>query len=179
MFKKLVIASAILAATSTVALANYSAPYVGVSTGLVNNTTQSGGVFRGMPATVFGGYGTTVNQNIYLAGEIFGTLGTLSLTNAPTTSYSLRSTTSYGLSFIPGLMLADHTMAFARLGLARTNFSNIGSTATGYQAGLGMQTGITQCWDLRGEYDFTSYNSVGHASPMSDLFSIGLVYKFE
>jgi len=174
MFKKLLIASAILAVTSGVALA---APYVGGSVGVDVNTNNNNN-FRGVPFSVFGGYGTTVSQNIYLAGEVFGTVGTASLNDN-----GLKSTYGYGVSVIPGLMLSDRVMAFARAGVVRTHFSPTGvrnTNDTGGQLGLGLQTGLTQNLDLRGEYDYTSYGKFSGLSKVtSDQFSLGLVYRFE
>lgn len=177
MFKKLLIASAILATTSSLAFAE-AAPYIGAGLGVTNNTSSSSS-FRGVTGTVMGGYGATVNQNIYLGGEVFGTGFTTVLDNNTKNSPSLRTTYGYGASFIPGLMLSDHTMTFVRLGAVRTRFSNLNSTSTGGQLGLGMQTNITQNWDLRGEYDYTSYGKVSGISTVSDQFNLGLVYKVE
>jgi opacity protein-like surface antigen len=177
MFKKLLATSAILATCSTMALAG-GAPYLGASLGVVNNTASSGGSFRGIPLTISGGYGALVNQSIYLGGELFGTLGTSTLNNNAIVQ-SLKTTYGYGLGFIPGVMLSDHAMAYMRLGVVKTRFSNIGNTATGGQVGFGMQTSITQNWDLRGEYDYTKYRSISGVSPRSDTFNVGLVYKFE
>ncbi|EKD55148.1 MAG: hypothetical protein ACD_60C00025G0045 [uncultured bacterium] len=177
MLKKIAIASSILAVSSTLSFAS-SAPYLGIGLGLTNNTAGTSN-YRGIPFTISGGYGATVDQNVYLAGEIFANLGTATLNNNPG-GVSLRTTYSYGLSFIPGLMLSDHAMMFIRLGVIKTRFSSLNSNATtGGQAGLGLQTSVTQNWDVRGEYDYTSYRRVGGASPRSDAFNIGLVYKFE
>jgi opacity protein-like surface antigen len=176
MLKKLLIASAILASSTNIALATSSAPYVGVGTGVNVFSSSSGGVYRGVPLNIFGGYGAIIND-VYLGGELFGTLGSLTLDNNPSTKASVKSTSGFGLSFIPGVMLADHTLAFARLSLVRNFFSTINSSATGYQLGAGLQTCLTQNWDLRGEYDYTSFNSIGGVSPRSDAFNVGLVYK--
>jgi len=175
MFKKMLMASAILATTSTVVLAS-GAPYLGASVGIVDNTSSQGS-FRGVPLTVNAGYGVTMNQNLYLAGEIFGVLGTSTLDNN-SISTSLKTTYGYGASFIPGFMLSDHTMAYARLGVVKSRFTNAGKTVTGGQAGLGLQTSLTQNWDLRGEYDYTSYKKFSGVSTKADAFNIGLVYKF-
>lgn len=177
MFKKLLIASAILATTSTVALAD-GAPYLGASLGVVNNTSSQGS-FRGMPLTINGGYGAKVNQTVYLAGELFGVLGTSTLDSNPNPGVrSIKSTYGFGASFIPGLMISDSTMTFLRLGAVKTRFANLGKTVGGGQAGLGLQTSLTQNLDLRGEYDYTKYNKVQGVSIRSDAFNIGLVYKF-
>lgn len=177
MFKKLIVASAILATTSTVALAT-GAPYLGASLGVVDNTS-SGGSFRGMPLTINAGYGAKVNQNLYLAGEVFGVIGTATLDSNPNNGFNSKTTYGYGASFIPGIMLSDHTMTYARLGVVKSRFTNNSATVFGGQAGLGIQTSLTQNWDLRGEYDYTAYNKVSNVSPKADAFNMGLVYKFE
>jgi opacity protein-like surface antigen len=179
MFKKLLIATAILATTSGIAAANLSVPYLGASLG-VNTLTASNGVsYRGVPITVFGGYGAVVSQAIYLGGEVFGTLGTSTLNNNNSVSTSLKTSYGYGVSFMPGYVLTDRTMMFLRAGLVRSRFSSIDANSTGAQLGLGMQTNLLQNWDVRGEYDYTSYNKVGGVKPKSDLFNLGFVYKID
>lgn len=180
MFKKLLIATAILATSSNIAMASVSPLYLGAGLGVNNITASNAGSYRGLPLSIFGGYGTTVNKNIYLAGELFGTVGTLTLTNSSFGGAGLRNTYGYGASFIPGLMMSDRTLAFVRLGVVRTRFSSsIKSTATGGQVGLGMQTNLMQNWDIRGEYDYTQYGSVSGVTPRSDLFNFGIVYKID
>jgi len=185
MIKKLLIASAILATSSTIAVAS-GAPYMGASVGVVT-TTAPYSSFRGVPLTINAGYGAMVSQSIYLAGEVFGVVGTSTVTNNNQLGWSPRTTYGYGLSFIPGIMVSDHTMTYARLGVVKSRFSNSGSgifknvssTETGTQVGLGMQTSLTQNWDLRGEYDYTKYKNTKSSSPQSDAFNIGFIYKFE
>ena len=208
MFKKLILTTAILAVTSTVALAN-DAPYVGGSLGVnadtfkfkdeANDTTDVGG--RGAIANLFAGYGATVNQNIYLGGEVFADLTSSEAdakSGTDSSKDSMKEKYGYGISFIPGIMLSDHTLAYGRLGLVRSRFelsesngTNSGTdkkTLTGGQIGVGLQTTLTQNVDLRGEYDFTSYKSgnfntgivgANKISPRSDSFNLGLVYKFD
>ncbi len=182
MFKKIFIASAILSTTSTVALPSTlatGAPYLGASIGIVDNTSSVGN-FRGVPLTISGGYGATVNHTLYLAGELFGVLGTPTLdSNANAGSGSIKTTYGYGASFIPGVMISDHTMVYGRLSILESRFTNYGKTVGGGQVGLGMQTSLTQNWDLRGEYDYTSYNKFSGVSVKSDAFNMGWVYKFE
>ena len=180
MFKKLLISAAIIAATSsTIAMANTAAPYVGVSTGISDSSASDAGFYRGVPATIFAGYGQTINQNVYLGGEVFGTLATMTLSNSSMGNAGLRNTYGYGASFLPGYMLADRTLTFVRLGVIRSRFSSIKSTATGAQFGFGMQTNLMQNWDLRGEYDYATFSSVGGVSPKTDSFNLGLVYKID
>lgn len=211
MFKKLIIASAILAASSSVALAATTGPYVGASIGVnsstfnLKNTTAGapsnkvdlGG--RGAIANLFAGYGQLVNQNVYLGGEAFvDATNTQSKTTAGTASFTINQRYGYGISFIPGLMLSNDTMAYARVGLVRSNFQLKASapgastsktqSLTGGQFGVGLQTSLTQNVDLRGEYDYTTYGSKKITStagtsakfqPRTDAFTVGLVYKFD
>jgi opacity protein-like surface antigen len=177
MFKKLLIASAVLAVSSSMAFAN-GAPYVGLSTGVVTNTSNSLS-YRGLPGTLFAGYGAMMGQGLYMAGEVFGTLGSAAIGDN-----GLKSSYNFGISFIPGLMLSDHTMGYARLGLARTHFSPKGGTSatvSGAQLGVGIQTGLTQNWDLRGEYTYTANGHIKGLSgnPRTDAATMGLVYKFD
>lgn len=189
MLKKVLFTSAVLALTSSVAFAN-AGPYVGAGLGVQVNTSSgvaSGipvssnpGNFRGVPFNVFAGYGSVINQNFYLAGELNGTLGTGEISN----SNKMKTSYGYGASVLPGVMLSDHTLAFARVGIVRTRFSDANQTATGGQVGVGLQTSLTQNVDVRGEYDYTGYgsfnNSVGRvSSPRTDAFNASLIYKFE
>jgi opacity protein-like surface antigen len=191
MFKKVLLASAILAASSTVAMA--AAPYVGIGSGLVVNTLDLGQVsnvgelgifYRGIPVNLFAGYGGMVSDSMYLAGELNGTVGTFNITDTT----GLRSQYGLSLSVLPGVMLSDHTMAFARLGVVKTHFTTPSyakwsdTTPWGGEAGLGMQTSLTQNLDLRGEYDFVAYKSTSSNTfkdtPRADQFNVSLVYNF-
>lgn len=188
MYKKILLA----AATATLSLnasAGCPAPYVGASIGVNTNTSSSVATgpltsapanFRGMPFTVFAGYGGQVNQNFYLAGEIFWKIGTAEFSD----NNNLKTSYGYGASILPGVMLSDSTLAFLRLGVIRDHFSNGNSTRTGGQAGVGLQTNVTQNVDVRGEYDYTSYSSFNNdngriSSPTTDSFSLALIYKFD
>jgi opacity protein-like surface antigen len=176
MLKKLVVASALFAVCANVAVAN--APYIGFAAGSRVNTSEYRN-FRGVPANVFVGYGATIGEGVYLAGEVFSNLATANVNDN-----GLKSTFGYGISFIPGLMLSDHTMGFARLGVLRTKFEPAGlstSTVSGGQLGVGIQTSLMQNWDLRGEYDFMAYSHISQISgnPRTDEFHLGMVYKFD
>jgi opacity protein-like surface antigen len=171
---KLLVATTFLVAGSNVALAASSAPYLGASAG-ISNATQSGASYRGIPMTVFAGYGMALNQNVHLAGEVFGTFGTIALNNNTALGVGLKNNYGYGASVIPGIFLSDHTIAFVRAGIINTHFSSLAATKLGAQFGLGLQTGITQDWDMRGEYTYTQYNH----SLKSDLASVGFVYKID
>lgn len=189
MFKKILLASTILMTSSMAVFAN-PAPYVGASVGItantaVNVTSQNFAMssYRGMPFALFAGYGGAISGTFYLAGEITGTVGTADLNdNGLKTSYG------YGGSVLPGLLLCDHTIAYARLGILSARFPTQDMSATGGQAGLGLQTSFTQNVDLRFEYDFIGYKSVTYKvddkhsysiTPRADQFNLALVYKFD
>src|SRR5688572_3410020 len=124
-------------------------PYVGAGVGVQTNTSSTGLNYRGVPFNVFLGYGAALNSNFYLGGEVLGTLGTYTLSD----SSLLKTSYSYGFSFLPGLLLADHTIAYARAGVLRARFSSgNGTTVNAGQLGLGLQTRLTQHWGMRGEY---------------------------
>jgi opacity protein-like surface antigen len=178
MLKKALIACSALALTTGLSFAS-GVPYIGASIGEATNTTTSlNRNFRGTPFTLDAGYGALLSQNLYLGAEIFGVLGTASLDDN-----GLKSTYGYGLSLLPGLMLGDHTMTYVRGGLVRTHFTPSATTnrnVTGGQVGLGMQLGLTQNLELRGEYVFTAYQSFsGISTPRQDAFNLGLIYKFD
>ncbi|HTM63122.1 MAG TPA: outer membrane beta-barrel protein [Gammaproteobacteria bacterium] len=178
--KKLVLASAMLAATVGMTAVNAS-PYVGASVGVNVNTSTNTvggnpGVFRGVPVKLFAGYGSVLSQSFYLAGEFFATLGTAEIS----TSNLMKTSYGFGISALPGLMLNDNTMAYVRAGLVRSRFSSVNSMVTGGQLGLGLQTSVTQNMDLRGEYTYTDYKNVGTInSPRTDEYTLGLVYKID
>ncbi|MES2217583.1 MAG: outer membrane beta-barrel protein [Pseudomonadota bacterium] len=176
MFKKLLVSSAILAIASSTAFAG--APYIGARTGVIVNTATNVN-FRGLPGTLFGGYGAGLGQGFYLGGEVFVTLGSATITDN-----GLKSGYAYGFGILPGILISDHTMGYLRVGLVQTQFSptNQGnSTVTGGQLGLGLQTSLTQNWDLRGEYTYTASKSVKGVSgnPRTDETTIAMVYKVD
>jgi opacity protein-like surface antigen len=192
MLKKFLLASSVLAIISSAVIAS-PAPYIGAELGVVTNTSSKVAVskvgkfvasqpgnYRGVPFSVFAGFGGVVNQNFYLAGELNGTLGTGDFTN----NNGMKTSYGYGASVIPGIMVSDHTLAYARAGIVRTRFSNANSLETGGRFGLGMQTSVMQNIDVRGEYDFTAYGAFNNkiakvAAPRSDAFNLGLIYKFD
>lgn len=178
MLKKLLMASVIAAITTNVAFATSGAPYIGASLGSKVNTSTFEN-FRGVPINIMVGYGATIGEGIYLAGEVFSTI-----TDATVTDNGLKSTFAYGVSIIPGLYLSDHTMGYVRAGVIRTRFSPAGGnnqTVSGGQFGLGIQTNLMQSWDLRGEYDYDAYGNIHNVpgNPRGDEFNLGIIYKFD
>ena len=189
MLKKLTLAASLLAATNCFAVTD-PAPYLGASTGLLVNTTNQGSYpgidlngYRGIPLNVFAGHGGLITQCIYLAGEITATLGTAAVTD----SSAMKSTYGGNISAIPGVMLNEYTLAFARIGVISTHFSDDNSTyRSGGLFGVGLQTGIMQNIDLRAEYDFAAYSAMTQTvnsqnlsiTSRADQFSAGVIYNF-
>src|SRR5580693_2724456 len=147
LLKKLAIASLVLASTSGVALAhmNYkgdykgeavavpcpayvyqAAPYLGFSMGLRNNFNADPYVFRGFEGTLSGGYAAMVMPWWYLAGEIY-VADNFDISNyleAP--ELGVKSKFNYGIDLIPGYMITDHVLAYARVGYTRARFTGAG-----------------------------------------------------
>lgn len=179
MLKKSLLASAMFALTTTIALADQFS-YIGGGLGITANTARSGSLssFRGMPFNIFAGYGGLIDPSMYVAGELIGTVATAILDSG-----DLKSSYSYGASIIPGLMLTNSTLGFLRFGVLRARFPSASATTNGAEFGLGMQIGLTQNVDLRAEYDFIAYRSIGRTgfsgTPRSDQFNLGWLYKFD
>lgn len=180
MIKRMLACGVLLAATTGIAMASF-VPYVGGSLGVNVNSSNNAsagraGVYRGIPAKAFLGLGGTINDDFYLAGEATATLGNFEISN----KNKMKTSYGYALSVLPGLMLNDNTVAFARAGFTRIRFTNVNKMSSGAIVGLGMQTSMTQHVDLRGEYDYSSYSKVGGiSSPRTDEYTLAMVYKFD
>lgn len=179
MIKKIFLTSLIIMASNAAFAGSGSSPYVGASMGVnVNSSTSvagDAGVYRGVPLKVFAGYNVVFNQSASLGAELTGVIGSAQMSN----KNNMRTSYGYAASVLPGVMLSDQTMAYLRAGVVRTEFSNVNSMATGAEGGVGLQTALTQNFNLRGEYDYTAYRSVsGIHAPSADAFDLGLVYQF-
>lgn len=126
------------------------------------------------------GYGDLSN-NIYLAGEIFAAAGNLTINDSHNrASRSAKITRTFGASFIPGMMLNEKVLGFLRLGIVNSKFNGPNTTKTGGQIGVGLQTSLNPCWDIRGEYDFSAYRSMsGIGSPKVNEIGVGVIYKID
>lgn len=181
MFKKILLFTFSFLTTS-ICLAN-AAPYVGASVGVTANTeinvTRDNfyhSSFRGMPFAVFLGYGAVISANFYIGAEVTGTAFTAELNdNGLKTSYG------YGFSVLPGFLLCDHTLTYIRLGILSARFPSVENSSTGGQAGLGLQTSLTQNVDIRGEYDYIAYKTIADTeiTPRADQFVLSFIYKFD
>lgn len=125
------------------------------------------------------GYGDIVDEQIVLAGEIFAAPRAMTIHNSPVAQGGLRPQYTYGASVLPGLVLDDVFLAYARLSVLASRFNDLGLTRGGYQAGVGLEYHITKAWSARAEYVYTIYHSIsGIGTPKTDEFGAGLVYRF-
>jgi len=200
MLKKVLVASAIFALSSNAAFAGaYVGADLGANFALYKEEPQGLATVRfgdvGPMADLFVGYGQLVKEKFYLGGEAFttGFATRVKAIDSDDFTHSFDTRYSYGVSLIPGVMISDNTMAYARVGVVRTGFrvktsvegydESTNEISNGGQAGLGLQTHLTPNLDLRGEYDFTSYKSFTTGedekiTPTSGQVKLGLVYKF-
>lgn len=179
MLKKLTLATATFLLINCVS-ANAAALYIGPSLSF-NNITSSNSSYRGLSPHFSLGYGDNLSNDFYLAGELFGTPGSIDISNnnVSGSGTSIKTTHSYGASIIPSVMLSSAAMLYGRLGIISSYFTDQDKNVFGEQAGLGIQTNLTPTWDIRSEYTYTSYRSIsGIGSPNGDGFSVGLVHKF-
>lgn len=177
--KKFVIGSAVFLAMMSVANANGSF-YFGPSL-ILKNTISSYSNARQLSPRFSLGYGGLMSEGFYLAGEIFGMAGTIKVTNYTAVgANNVKNTNTFGFSIIPGIQISEYTIGYLRIGAVSARFPSVSKNAMGGQLGLGLQTSLTQAWDLRGEYVYTAYRSLnGIGSAKADWFGVGLIYKFD
>jgi len=202
MFKKLLIASAVLAVSSSVFAHHYAnykgdykaeapcpsyvyttGPYIGVSVGPRVVGTGRPVYAKSIDGTLFAGWGGIFAQSFYLAGEIFGQgdANIKDFKGAPAKVSGAKTSWGWGLSLIPGMLITDHVLGYLRGGYVQTRFTdpNQNVNASGWQVGGGAQTNLWANWDLRGEYVYSQYNNVKRiGKPLSDQFNLGVIYKF-
>ena len=164
MLKKTLLATIIITATSTTALAG---GYIGGSIGAADlSAHHNGQIHSGGIAKVFAGNGDIYGKhnNLYLGTEV----------NGDTAHYTKYSRAIYGLgaSLIPGILVTETVMVFGRVGVEAQRIRGNSSTHVGNQLGAGIQTELSSAWDARMEYVRTSQLG-GHSQA-----NLGLVYKF-
>lgn len=175
MLKKLTLACALITTSITTA---HAAFYAGPLVGLTSNTSPNGN-FRAIQPIIAIGYSEMVSTCTYLAIEAFGSPTSLMLDDNTPGGSSLRSTYSLGASFIPGYLITDNVIGYLRLGIVTTKFEAPNTVKTGGQVGLGLQTGLTDEWQLRFEYDYSAFKSAPEiGSVKTDQVLLGLIYNF-
>lgn len=178
MLKKIFVGCTLL--FSCIAVANPdTAFYISPSVFIKANTSNSNNDREVSPRFSLG-YGGNLTQYYYLGGEIFFVPFSALVTNHNETNPSMRTTHSFGMSLIPGVRLNETSMLFFRISGIDTHFTYNNNNDAGLQLGIGLSTTVSMNWDIRGEYDYTTYRSMaGIGAPRSDWYGIGAVYRFE
>lgn len=208
MFKKALVATAVFAATSGLALANGGtfapapeAPhhvgsfYAGVDIsrdrGHYEYTdTDVAASGEGIDGGLFVGYGMTFMDRYYLGLEGFGDISSNDAKLSSTLKFE--QNWSAGVSLMPGIKVTDSTLLFARVGWINSEFKLKDDTGVldskernlnGIQAGLGMEVMCTQNIGLRGEWDWSHYEkyktSVAGTGVEAGLFDHPTVDQFK
>lgn len=127
------------------------------------------------------GYAEKLAFPYYIAGEFSAVAGNI---NGHPDGSNLKNTPSFGISAIPGLMIFDNTFVYGRLGVVSTNFREADGYNWGAQIGAGVETAMTDTWDIRTEYIFTQYgdidaNGVSEGRPYANAVAIGVIHRFK
>ena len=201
MLKKLLAVNVLLAMGSSFAVAGgmgslkapaptYQAgPYVGFSVGPQVNVSGQPLTYVGTEGTLSLGLAHLWKQRFYLAGEVFGgdSVKLKTYGGTATTVKDVRSSWSYGFDLLPGLMVNDYSLVYARGGVINTEFEGTTPSGvktghpTGWQVGLGGQTNVYKNLDARLEYVYSLYPNQTDPNInkiFTNLFNFGLVYKF-
>jgi hypothetical protein len=169
-------------ATMGLSVGCLSSAFAGIYMGpLVSyESIKAGGAsYEGYAPRLTLGYGDYVRDAVWLAGELLAGVGTINHNYNPSPTVSLKTSYSYGASILPGVGLDNTLLAYGRIGVMRTRFSNLQQVQNGYQLGLGLQAKLTDVWNMRAEYSNIKYRSMaGVGRPTADQYSIGLVYKW-
>lgn len=122
----------------------------------------------------------TLSGDYYFAGEIFASPFTHTLSNSTQTgAVDAKTTTSFGLAFLPGIKISNDLLTYLRLGAIRTWFSGPKSGQNGGILGIGAAVPLNNHWDARAEYNYTFYRAVtGLGHPKANSLGLGLVYSF-
>jgi opacity protein-like surface antigen len=184
MFKKALIASAVLAASTGLAFANGGTYmpvetnsgnfYVGIGisadSGVVKNVRNSNTDIgmTGVDGDLYAGYGIYWVDRYYTGLEAFGQV---SSNSGKFFGANVKERGQWGIRFQPGLKISDSTMLYADIGWVRGQFRIDGtpfffdgrsSARNGFQAGLGLWTMIANNVSLRGGWDWNRFQSVNY-----------------
>lgn len=161
----------------------------------------------GIFGSLFAGYAITRNS-FYVASEINGNLSSASFkssnaeayhSNVSKTRYKMNDT--FGISVLPGYLLSDNTLFYARAGYSNAQFKITGNDASlghsnhrknGFRYGLGIKQALSQRVALRMDYSRINYNSTRLATldvlsnfakntsitPRQQLIELGIVINF-
>lgn len=207
MFKKAIIASAVLAASTGLAFANggtyQPAPscvhscYVGVAVsrdffeintnaGRLNNVDLGNDGWNGELNV---GFGWVMQDHYYIGAEVFGDVTSAKINLG---GFSVKNKYDYGIDLVPGVKISDSTMLYGKVGYVRGHFSNVpvglvgarvvtGSiNRNGLQLGLGLETMVTNNVSAKIEYDYNRFSKFKNTNvrPTVDQVKFGVAYHF-
>ncbi len=174
-FAKLLLLGTLVSAPLTAA---YASLYIGAALPYQNISSGEANTEGFNPRLTFG-YGALLSDWFYLSGELFAGPFFLQTYNNPDPSGDLRVTYSYGASLLPGVNIDGALVLFLRLGAIGTRFKQNGSNKITWQGGFGLEDRFTPEWSVRGEFDRTSYGTVGgFNSVTSSEYAIAFNYHF-
>lgn len=155
-----------------------TAPYIGFSLGPRVNANEVPSLYNAIEGTLSLGVEAMVTTRFYLGGEIFFG-NSLQLQNRKNNS-NVKTNWSYGLDIIPGFVINTFMLTYLRVGVASTHFLGQHSSSTAWRFGYGVEANaFCKKWYVRGEYVYSSYNSMSHViRPRTGQVNIGVVYKF-
>lgn len=125
------------------------------------------------------GVATWYDQWLFLAAEGFGSFKDYQYNDNRDGNLTLRTRYSFGFSALPGVYLDNVLTGYLRFGANFANFSEVDAIRRGFQSGIGLAYHCTPSWDVRAEYDFTRFNTVGSiGSPREEEYTISVLYNF-
>lgn len=159
--------------TATFAEGLYFAPTL-----FLQRVTAKHSTYNGLNPHVAAGY-STGDGTYYYAGEVFMMPLTFTLSsNQNNGAMSAKISRTYGISFIPGVMINQQWLCYLRASVVSSKFASPNATRTGGQGGLGFQTALNESWDMRVEYDYTAYKSIrGLGSVKTNEIGLGVLYR--
>ena len=139
--------------------------YAGVGIAMLNDKG-----FTALMPKVMAGYGIFLGRDkrFYSALEIGGGAGTILLS---THNQKFRVSNFVNASIIPGYMIYDDVMLYARLGAQATHYSKLGTTKNGGVFGIGLELINSQHWDTRFEYNYGNNQNLNQ-------YIVDFIYKF-
>lgn len=220
--KKILLASIAAAAlVSGAEASSFNGFYAGVSVGLSQSKSKIGlktaistganGISAGslsagtsaFSGTLFAGYGQTLANNIYLGGEIFGSLsaGSVTIVSVGTTSLTAKVAPSFGAAARLGYTVTPQSLVFLSLGVASEGVKASGSIAgtaasitkrkVAFVPGIGFEMLLADNLALRGDmtYSFAGkldVSAIGGTTTAGDKsyeprtlgVKLGLAYRF-
>ena len=192
--KKTLLAASIVAAFSASAFAEnaFDGAYVGLNAGFLNNSANvtnsendmninigKSGKFGGQ---VFAGYSHSYGKTFNLAANVFYGLGSNNIT-LNDTSIALKKV--WGLSVEPGIYLADKTLAYVKLGVAKASLKVPGeysANTNGFLYGFGLKHMVTSNVYVGAEFQKIDFRKRSFATttvdPIQTYSGVTVGYKF-